>query len=68
MPKLPINHGMFVITYSLSKLWNRIPAPYVAFPSKLSMKNSKLNPSQERSRWFLMICGTRAPRYSSAEP
>jgi hypothetical protein len=27
VPKLPINHGIFVITYSLSRLWNRIPAP-----------------------------------------
>lgn len=27
VPKLPINHGRFVHTYSFSRLWNRIPAP-----------------------------------------
>lgn len=36
------------------------PAPYVALPNNDSKKKSKDSPSQDLSRWFLMICGILA--------
>jgi hypothetical protein len=38
------------------------PAPYVALPKRLRIKKSSDKPSQDFSRWFLMIWGIRAPR------
>ena len=44
VPSDPINHGKFFMKYTLSTECNRIPAPYVKFPTTDRMKNNSERP------------------------
>jgi hypothetical protein len=46
VPNEPINQGRFVRIYSFSCEWNRMPAPYVAFPISDRRKKSRAKPGR----------------------
>lgn len=48
VPKDPINHGRFVMMYSLSREWSRMLAPYVILPIRDRTKNRRDKPARVR--------------------
>jgi hypothetical protein len=50
VPKDPINHGRFVMIYSLSREWSRMLTPYVMLPIRDRTKNRRDKPARVRDK------------------
>lgn len=48
VPSDPINHGRFVMMYSLSREWKRMLAPYVILPIRDRTKKRRDRPTHVR--------------------